>query len=94
MKKIIERIKALDKGTSIRTLALIVTIINQVIAFISHSSVWYLGLSLAALIITAIIEWWENNDVTPSAQLATKVLNALQDGKITEDEVKGLIEKK
>jgi SPP1 family holin len=94
MKKIIERIKALDKGTSIRTLALIVTIINQVIAFISHSSVWYLGLSLAALIITAIIAWWENNDVTPSAQLATKVLNALQDGKITEDEVKGLIEKK
>lgn len=94
MKKIIDRIKSLDKGTAIRTLVLIVTIINQIVAFISKSSVWYLGLSLAALIISSIVAWWENNDVTPSAQLATKVLNALQDGKITTEEIHGLLEQK
>lgn len=94
MKKIIDRIKSLDKGTAIRTLVLFVTIINQVVAFISKSSVWYLGLSLAALIISAIIAYWENNDITPSAQLATKVLNALQDGKITTEEIQDLLEQK
>jgi SPP1 family holin len=93
MKKIIERIKNIDKGTSIRTLVLIVTIINQVVAFISQSSGWYLGLSITALVISAVIAWWSNNDITPAAQLATKILNAMQDGKISADEVKELLDK-
>lgn len=92
MKKILDRIKSLDKGTIIRTLVLIVTIINQVVAFISQLSGWYLGLSIAALVISAVIAWWENNDITPAAQLATKILNAMQDGKISADEVKELLD--
>lgn len=93
MKKLLDRIKSLDKGTIIRTLVLIVTIINQVVAFISQSSGWYLGLSIAALVISAVIAWWNNNDITPAAQLATKILNALQDGKISAEEVKELLDK-
>ena len=93
MKKILDRIKSLDKGTMIRTLVLIVTIINQVVAFISQSSGWYLGLSITALVISAVIAWWENNDITPAAQLATKILNAMQDGKISAEEVKELLDK-
>jgi len=93
MKKLLDRIKSLDKGTIIRTLVLIVTIINQVVAFISQSSRWYLGLSIAALVVSAVIAWWENNDITPAAQLATKILNALQDGKISAEEVKELLDK-
>lgn len=93
MKKILDRIKSLDKGTIIRTLVLIVTIINQVVAFISQSSGWYLGLSITALVISAVIAWWNNNDITPAAQLATKILNAMQDGKISAEEVKELLEK-
>lgn len=92
MKKILDRIKSLDKGTIIRTLVLIVTIINQVVAFISQLSGWYLGLSIAALVISAVIAWWNNNDITPAAQLATKILNAMQDGKISADEVKELLD--
>ena len=92
MKKILDRIKSLDKGTIIRTLVLIVTIINQVVAFISQSSGWYLGLSITALVISAVIAWWENNDITPAAQLATKILNAMQDGKISAEEVKELLD--
>jgi hypothetical protein len=93
MKKILDRIKSLDKGTIIRTLVLIVTIINQVVAFISQSSGWYLGLSITALVISAVIAWWSNNDITPAAQLATKILNAMQDGKISAEEVKELLDK-
>jgi SPP1 family holin len=93
MKKILDRIKSLDKGTIIRTLVLIVTIINQVVAFISQLSGWYLGLSIAALVISAVIAWWSNNDITPAAQLATKMLNAMQDGKISAEEVKELLDK-
>ncbi len=93
MKKILDRIKSLDKGTMIRTLVLIVTIINQVVAFISQSSRWYLGLSITALVVSAVIAWWENNDITPAAQLATKILNAMQDGKISAEEVKELLDK-
>jgi SPP1 family holin len=93
MKKILDRIKSLDKGTIIRTLVLIVTIINQVVAFISQLSGWYLGLSIAALVISAVIAWWSNNDITPAAQLATKILNAMQDGKISAEEVKELLDK-
>lgn len=92
MKKLLNIIKSLDKGTIIRTLVLIVTIINQVVAFISQSSGWYLGLSIAALVISAVIAWWNNNDITPAAQLATKILNALQDGKISAEEVKELLD--
>jgi len=92
MKKILDRIKSLDKGTIIRTLVLIVTIINQVVAFISQSSGWYLGLSITALVISAVIAWWKNNDITPAAQLATKILNAMQDGKISAEEVKELLD--
>jgi hypothetical protein len=93
MKKLLDRIKSLDKGTIIRTLVLIVTIINQVVAFISQSSGWYLGLSITALVISAVIAWWSNNDITPAAQLATKILNAMQDGKISAEEVKELLDK-
>lgn len=34
---------------------------------------------------------WKNNDFTWAAKLGTKVMLALKDGKITEDEVKGIL---
>lgn len=35
---------------------------------------------------------WKNNDFTWAAKVGTNVMNALKDGKITEDEVKGILE--
>lgn len=89
MKKIISKFKALDKGSKIRTIALIITVLNQSVALINHDSPVYIWLSFALLVVSAIIAYWENNDWTNAAKLGTEVLNALQDGKITEDEVKG-----
>ena len=101
MKKFFEKIKAklasVDKGTIIRTATLILAIVNQVIAVIGASSfasaAWYQILSIVATIVAALVSAWENNDWTYFAKLGTGVLDALEDGKITVDEVQELLDK-
>ena len=87
----------IDKGTIIRTVTLILALLNQFIAVIGASSfanaVWYQVLSILATVATAVFTAWKNNDFTYFAQLGSGVLHALKDGKITEDEVKELLEK-
>ena len=97
MKKFLQKIKNLDKGTVIRVAALVAAILNQIVAVVGATSfadaLWYQILSISATVITASLAAWENNDFTYFAQLGTKVLDALQDGKITPEEVKKLFEK-
>jgi len=93
MKKIISKFKALDKGSKIRTIALIITVLNQSVALINHDSLIYIWLSFALLVVSAIIAYWENNDWTEAAKLGTGILDALQDGKISAEEVKELLDK-
>lgn len=87
----------IDKGTIIRTVTLVLALANQVVAIIGAttfaSAVWYQVLSVAVTVATAMFTAWKNNDFTHFAQLATGVLRALKDGKITEDEVKELLNK-
>ena len=47
--------------------------------------------SLAATFILAAWNAWKNNDFTFAAKTGTKVMNAIKDGKITEDEVKEIL---
>ena len=97
MKKLLEKIKSLDKGTVLRTLALVLAIGNQVVAAIGAtsfaSSPVYQIISIVLTIITAATAAWKNNDFTYFAQLTTGLLRALKDGKIDEDEVKELLDK-
>jgi len=94
MKNIIAKIKSLDKGTKIRTIALIISVINQGVALlIPHDSSVYIWISFVLLIVNSAISYWENNDWTEAAKLGTEVLDALQDGKITTEEVKELLDK-
>lgn len=97
MKKFIETLKRVDKGTIIRTVTLILAIANQVVAIIGASTfadaTWYQVLSIVVTAITALISAWENNDWTYFASLGTGVLDALEDGKITADEVLELLDK-
>lgn len=97
MKKIIEKLKSVDKGTIIRSATLILAIINQVIAVIGATSfasaTWYQIVSIIATVVTSIISAWENNDWTYFARLGTDVLDALEDGKITKEEVTEMLEK-
>lgn len=92
MKKLIEKLKAVDKGTLIRSISLVVAILNQVVAVIGASSfanaVWYQVLSIVVTAIVSVWTAWKNNDWTFFARLGTKVLRGLQKGNITPDEVK------
>ena len=96
-KKIIEKIKGVDKGTIIRSAALVLAIANQIIAIIGASTfadaLWYQIASIVVTVAIALLNAWENNDWTYFARLGTGVLNALEDGKITVEEVKALLEK-
>ena len=97
MKKILKKLKSVDKGTIIRSAALVLAIINQVIAVIGATSfasaTWYQIVSIIATVLTALISAWENNDWTYFAKLGTKVLDALEDGKLTKEEVIEMLEK-
>lgn len=97
MKKILEKLKGVDKGTIIRSAVLVLAIINQVIAVLGATSFasapWYQIVSIIATIATALISAWENNDWTYFAKLGTKVLDALEDGKLTKEEVIEMLKK-
>lgn len=86
-----------QKGTVLRTVALIAAIINQVIAVLGSSSFasspWYQIASLVATAATAAISAWENNDWTFYARVGTGVLDALEDKKITIEEAEELLRK-
>lgn len=87
--------KKIDKGTIIRTCTLIIAIVNQIVAAIGAtsyaSSAWYQIFSIVATTISAVWSAWENNDFTYYARLGTAVLDALEDGTITPDEIEKII---
>lgn len=91
MKYIKEKLKNLDRGTLFRVLALVIAIVNQIVAVAGAnsfaSSTVYQVISVSATVIVSLTAAWENNDFTGFARLSTKVLDALEDGKITPDEV-------
>lgn len=87
----------LNKATIIRTIALVLSLINQGLAIwlkvAGTAPLTYLIVSFIVTIVTVLINAWENNDWTKAATYATQILNALEDGKLTEEEIKELIEK-
>lgn len=97
MKNLLAKLKSVDKGTIIRSATLILAIANQIVAVIGASSfasaMWYQILSLVVTGVTSVIAAWENNDWTLFARVGTGVLDALEDGKITLEEVQELLDK-
>lgn len=83
----------INAGTIARLGALIVALINQVLAIFGKDvlpfteDMTYQILSFVVTLIIVAINAWYNNDITKLAILSGKVLTALQDGKITEDEI-------
>lgn len=97
-KKIVEKIKSLDKGTILRTILAILTLANQVVALVGRTSFasasWYQWLSFGLTLAMMVVSYWYNNDWSKLAQVARDVFDAMKDGKITEEEAKKLIDKK
>lgn len=98
MKDFWKWLKSLDKGTVLRTILQVLAYANQVVAIVGQSSFaqseWYQWLSIGVTFTITVITWWYNNDFTSAAQWGTKVLEALKDGKLTEDEVRELLDSK
>lgn len=98
MKDFWKWLKSLDKGTVLRTILQVLAYVNQVVAIVGQSSFaqseWYQWLSIGVTFTITVITWWYNNDFTSAAQWGTKVLEALKDGKLTEDEVRELLDSK
>lgn len=87
----------MDKATVIRSLVLIVALINQGLVAFGLSPVPFstaeieTGLAMVFTAGATLWAWWKNNDVTPEAKQATKHMNALKakkDRKSTKGDVK------
>ena len=86
----------MNKGTIIRTVTLILAIINQVAVVVggilgAAPPTWYIIASVVLTVITALWSGWKNNDWTTPAKFGSAVMHALKDGKITPEEVADLL---
>ena len=91
-----KKYRTVSRRTIIRTIVLLLAIANQIVAVIGATSYasapWYQVLSLAVTAVTALWTAWQNNDWTFFARLGTGILDGLQDGKITVEEVKKILD--
>lgn len=97
MKKIIAKLKSLDKGTIIRTVLQILIYINQIVAIIGRTSyadaAWYQWTTLILTIVITALSYWYNNDWSSAAQTVRDIFDMLSDGKITKEEIDDFIKK-
>lgn len=84
-------------STIARIGALLVALANQCLALFGRDilpfteNAIYQIITVVITVVVAIISAWKNNDITSLARTSGKVLNALKDGKITEEEVENLL---
>ena len=85
-------------STIARIGALLVALTNQVLAIFGQDllpfteNTAYQIISFAFTVVIVVINAWYNNDVTRLAILSGKVFDAMNDGKITEEEIEHMLE--
>ena len=84
-------------STIARVAALIVALVNQVLALFGRGSLpftenfAYQLISVIVTIIVVLINAWYNNDFTKAAIMSGKIFDALKDGKLTEEELQAVL---
>ena len=74
----------MDKATAIRTIVLVIALINQALVAFGLSPFPFsaqeieVALSYVFTVCATLWAWWKNNDVTPEAHKATAHMNALK----------------
>lgn len=81
-----------DVTKYVRLTALAVSAIVTLLLEILGASAPLEIIALAFTFALSALCAWKNNDFTFAAKVGTKVTHALKDGKITENEVKGILE--
>ena len=85
-------------STIARIVALLVALVNQCLIIFGQdmlpftANTAYNIVSSVVTIILVIVNAWYNNDFTKAAILSSKVLYALKDGRITEEELLSVLE--
>lgn len=85
-------------STIARIGALAVALVNQCLALFGKGALpftenmTYQVISLAITALVAGINCWYNQDITKIAIIAGKIFDALNDGRITEEEIEAIIE--
>lgn len=71
----------MEKGTIIRTIVLVIALINQILTSTGHAviPVNEEEISIVITAIAAIWAWWKNNSFTKNAQEADKYLKRLKE---------------
>lgn len=96
-KKVIEKIKALKKGTIIRTIIQFLSYVNQIIAIVGFQTfadnVIYQWITVILTIVITALSYWYNNDWSKAALTVKDIFDMLKDGKITYEEVQNFIKK-
>lgn len=97
MKKLLNKIKAIDFGTIARTVLQVLAYVNQVVALVGKtsfaSSAWYQWTSLIVTILITAVTYWYNNDWSNGALLVRDVFDMFDDGKITKEELEEFVNK-
>lgn len=75
----------------VRLAALVTSFIVTVIMEVCGATLPLEIIALSCTFVLAGLCAWKNNDFTWAAKVGTAVTHALKDGKITEDEVKGIL---
>lgn len=75
----------------IRLIALAVSAIVTLLMEVCGADTTLEIIALACTFTLSALCAWKNNDFTWAAKVGTKVMHALKDGKITEDEIKGVL---
>lgn len=97
MKKIIEKLRKLDKGTICRTILQVCAYINQFVAIIGMSTFAsnpvYQWISFGVTLVVTAVTYWYNNDWSSLALLTRDIFDMLEDGKIDKQELEDFLEK-
>lgn len=84
-------------STIARLAALAVALVNQGLAVFGQDilpfteNMAYQIVSLAITVVVVAVNAWYNNDITHVAILSGKVFDALNDGKLTEEEIEAVL---
>lgn len=72
-------------------LAIVATVVTQILPGAGAAAEW---VSLISTFLLAAWNAWKNNDFTFPAKMGTRVMNAIKDGTITEEEIKSFFDTK
>lgn len=87
----------ISKGTLIRTITLVLALINQVLTVTGHTplpindEVIAELFSTGVVIITSLIAWWKNSSFTQEAIKADTIMKKLKNKEIANEDVNKLI---